>query len=89
MVKHSVTCVWGCDTTWTIPRKPPADGLGCGKGECARKHAAAVVAYQEARAEQAKARTKARAVAPKPAPMYGDWGMVCLLANGGVKKGQR
>ena len=89
---YEVTCRWGCGHTWTVPVKPPADGIGCGKNpECVAAHNAAVAEGDRLRRERAAQRRRERRDQPRPAPVYGEWGHMMLLANPGLgsKKAQR
>jgi hypothetical protein len=85
---YTITCVWGCGTTWDSPLRPPAEGVGCGKGACVAKHNAAVRAANELRRQRAAQLRRERAVRGPQVVMAGEWAQVGMLL-GAVRKGGR
>lgn len=84
----TVTCRWGCGHTWETPRKPPADGLGCGAGECLAKHNAVVAAADEAARLRRNERARARRANPPTVQYAGEWAQVGMLLGANVRKGK-
>lgn len=86
---YTVTCRWGCGTTWETRLKPPAKGIGCSRNpECSAKHNAEVARVNELRRAIAAERRRERTA---PAVSHGEWGHMMMLANPGLgsKKAQR
>lgn len=84
---YTVTCVWGCGTTWTTPLRPPAEGVGCGANpECTAKHNAAVAEVDQLRRERAVQRRQERATRPAPQPVTDDWATLGLFLGATRKK---
>jgi hypothetical protein len=79
--KYSAPCAWGCGTTVWSRRRIPAGGIGCGQGECGRKHNEAATQYQaELRARRSAAARAAHARRNEPVKAWGDWGQLVALS---------
>ncbi|HEY3751634.1 MAG TPA: hypothetical protein VGL80_20830 [Pseudonocardiaceae bacterium] len=85
---YTITCVWGCGTTWNSPLRPPTEGVGCGKGECNTKHNAAVAEADELRRQRRNRLARERRAAGPQVVMAGEWAQVGMLL-GAVRKGGR
>lgn len=78
MAQHTYECHWGCGTEIVLPRKIKGGQIGCGMGECGRKHNEAVEAHRaevSARRSEAQRNRQPR----RPQPLYGDYATIAML----------
>lgn len=85
---YRVSCAWGCGREWDTPLKPPASGIGCGRGECVEKHNAAVTAARQDARKRAVQTRRERAGQPRTVLM-GEFAQAMLLAGNVNKKAAR